>query len=660
MSRFFKLVNRASFFIGLSIFSTTWGATARLNFSDVHPSSYRASLMRISPASLLDELGLDSIDIDGTEGILIKTESTKKIPPWQRLVATIEGDSDPEESEDKELSGALIMFPVGDGNSTIVFSLGNAGRKLPRTRKQRGFGRHILAAEDAGVDADGDIKGVRKKTRVDPNPMTASLTRSKPASLSSFGIDPMRDEISDTRAKTGLSDRYSAGGDEFVFRTRTRSMIDRREDLGRLEELATLLYTLFSSDRVSAPLAYLRDDREIEDATLLTALNRILLSEIRRPGNPFVFVEAPDDWCVEDVEYFSVGPRGRSRQGLDLLEMVTLRRVADLEQSVRIKLDGDSHSTSEPLMTILSTSPLYEEGQYFYMRRGTWYFISRDTVDQKRTLVEDTLLDLSAEFIKFDASKHRTDRGEGTIASENDYNVKLYEDLKRQGKEVYLFDCKNLSDGDGGKFEFADLILKEGDQIYIIHVKRGFNGGSVSHLFHQVRSSTEFLVRDPAGIGGSVRDKILEAMIPPLISPELEEKMSTVSDMATPKTLEQLRKQIEDLRVKREDTPTNRRRSARVKETNDATNKSRSDLADDLEEILRILDAKSRELTGIFGTASLDPDQVGNVHMTLAFIDEDGRGFEKMPLSYIDDTLSVKKEVETSGFKFGTIIIDSA
>tara|TARA_B000000565_G_C23781595_1_gene376181 strand:+ start:1001 stop:4711 length:3711 start_codon:yes stop_codon:yes gene_type:complete len=157
------------------------------------------------------------------------------------------------------------------------------------------------------------------------------------------------------------------------------------------------------------------------------------------------------------------------------------------------------------LKFLIRSLPIGMEGRYHWYDSGYWYEISDIRTKAMCRELERWHVDYKKALLLPPADwaslKKETEEDKATDYKEQYYNKMALRDinevLQRSSKPpswIRMLDRTSTTLKEGGKFEFADLVMKRGEEYYLLHVKRAKTGSAeFGHLCTQIERCVEYL-----------------------------------------------------------------------------------------------------------------------------------------------------------------------
>ncbi|MDB3935632.1 TIGR04141 family sporadically distributed protein [Granulosicoccus sp.] len=301
-------------------------------------------------------------------------------------------------------------------------------------------------------------------------------THSSP--LEEFSIDTSTDLL---RALTvnPLDDRFGLrahGNDSLKVQVKT--------DLAGLSPLLADLLCAYQSDAYQrSPLAFIDHFRPVKKSQLIAELDAKLLADIVSGQHARIHFAPPSilDW--ERVSGFKYRASRKAPMHVEL-QLADLLKTMDLAtltperlRKLSIRCVDDAH---ELIMTFPAWQGLQVDidhfGEKYVLFDGNWYRINEDFVDEVESFIKT---------VPF----HSKPLPDYDDKSEGEYNERL---AKASNGKLELLDKKCIKiPGAATTVETCDLLR---DGRVLIHVKRGTNSSSLSHLFSQGVVSADMML----------------------------------------------------------------------------------------------------------------------------------------------------------------------
>lgn len=413
-------------------------------------------------------------------GVLYIERQRRREPRWVRFVNT--GLRDPLTGiRTATSSAALVLTAAGH---LFVYSFGHGRHFLREDRVERDFGlRVVLNVVDPESLRSVDIRTLDETT------LLTTRQASRDSTLGAFGIDVSRDML---RAVTGRPRdqglaRTVTGADRLAFTAEL--------SIDQLADKCVALLDAYSSTTYKEQFGWIDNLRVVRDRTLSTTLDNELGTRLAANDLQRFHFAAPEqvNWDIAEGYRYSIDPRDAPlRDELDISEYVDAATIKRGHPPDLRHLRGDAilvmGAGEQPLQRwSIYRSLVFDmafAGATYTLTDGHWYEIDANFADDVRTQVAG-LADCDLWFP--DAN-----RGE----REDAYLARAAPQMSAAaGFHVALMD-RRLARAAGARtgVEVCDLLSA---LAHFIHVKKGNQSATLSHLFSQGTVSAELFVADP-------------------------------------------------------------------------------------------------------------------------------------------------------------------
>lgn len=379
-------------------------------------------------------------------------------PPWVALLDPL---------SDQDLRGALSGSTYGAvwfiyvGGVLYALTFGPAGHQmLERTAIEHRFGlRTTLNAVDP--------KRLRHMERrvFDEVHRVVDEQAARDATTFNFGVDTLRDLV---RAVSGSS----TSEDNTFLAGATSLRAWRATTPSEVPTWLTSIDALWQSDAYkTGEFAWIENFSQVTDPSLRTALVEELDMRLADPGSEGLSLALPEGERPIDHQGFSFGRRKERHRLLRLDQAAQDLKGLSWKKLKARKLNvhhADGRREPFPLHRCL-TAELQLHDAHWVLELGEWYRVRSDLI---ASMDADLARWQTADLPAYDGDVH---------TRENDWCVACAEEL---GMEVT---DKKLIYVHKGKLEFCDLY----DGTNLVFAKRFHSSQSVSHLFTQVRGTTQ-------------------------------------------------------------------------------------------------------------------------------------------------------------------------
>lgn len=379
-------------------------------------------------------------------------------------------------------SAALLLISSQDRIFAVAFGMGR--HMLNPDSYERDFGlRVVVNAVDAARLRSVDARSFEELT------VHTRRDLSHGSEFTAFGLDVTKDLI---RAVTGVPNDPELGSQlsgAASLAITTRSTVDE------IPALLDRLAQLYEAENYKEHFAFIDHLTRVTDPIKLGELDATLLDSIHREEWDDMHVAPPETLNWQQVDGFRFSRRGT---GTDLDPDPKISRYLGSFSSLsevtieRLKRDnltavGGSSSTT------IESWPVYRcivfearsDDRLFALSGGDWYSISRSFADDVSNFV-DGLPELEIDLPVAPEGIH-----------EKDYN-----ELAGAAHDVLNLDRKLVPTSSGDRLEICDLLCLPNK---LVHVKRGGQSATLSHLFNQGLVSANLLVLD-----STFREKTIE------------------------------------------------------------------------------------------------------------------------------------------------------
>lgn len=420
-------------------------------------------LINISDTSHQETLDLPNIDY----ATLFIKRSSEKTPAQAKWFE----DFVPTELFGRSISpGAVLLLRTKHAVFAICF----------------GQGRHLIAKEHLTLDFglkvvlnsvdSAEIRSVDKASN-GKKPLNSRNQGIDSCNILELLFDPEEDIATSItgRSKGSLfGGNIISGRDAFSIQTDTK--------LTDIHVLLVEVYKQYQSKAYKADFSFIDDIRRIRNSQQISELDNEIAFRLDNNldmENCWLATPSIIDWELVSGFAFSGDQRAASHSTLALSKLLEHMRdknpaiTADRLRSQNIiTLDSNFHR----IQSWKAYECLYAEVKlgsgHYLLRNGSWFQIENSFVER---------VNHSISLIP----RYEIDLPDYQHDDENHYNESLAEVLG----DSFSMDAKNIMHGGGhSKIEFCDVIIHETD---LMHMKRGTNSNSLSHLFAQGVVSAE-------------------------------------------------------------------------------------------------------------------------------------------------------------------------
>lgn len=420
---------------------------------------------------------------DGKQIFYYKIDYEQKTKePKSRILTKIqdEGDEGIDDDYENRRYSSLIIFPIG--NSYMVYGFGRWHSDLIN---------HDVLMDKWGLRVAGSetifnpeaVKEVSSKEFLSSNPSTTKERVQHPKNFNEFKKELGSEYLSEIKFIPDKSvintNRVLRGNDSILyFHVNNEELsdsfnleIEKEETIRSLYEVAKCLYDIpLTPHTVLAPYI----DTYVTDEILIGKLTEILNLEVstnkgRRSillQNMFIFKNSSD----------------KRRKIPNMLKELEDRTDITLDTEVPVK--QGRKPVKYPIKRIFDSLPFEYDGNFYRLENKHWYKVdeSRFSVLEsalKERLIPQEMLGL----IDYTGEK------------EGKYNVRAVKAINERQDEfsALCLDKKTIKlGGNQDKFEFSDILVGRGNDVYIIHVKRK-SVGEISKLREQLERTVNYL-----------------------------------------------------------------------------------------------------------------------------------------------------------------------
>ena len=383
-------------------------------------------------------------------------------------------------------NGAVMLVPAGNRHFALAW----------------GIGRHMLVPgtweEDFGLrvtlnslSAD-QIKSVDHIT-FDAYTLQHRAQSSRAGSCIDLGVDVDQNLV---KALTGTpSDKTLAVKMSGVDALTVSALVDR----STLPDLLLRYLDRYSSLKYRDEFSWIDHIRPVLDQARIDQLDAQLVEKVRVNNAPRLWLAVPEIVEQDDIEAFSYrqGPRATRFHELGLGEfLATVRDPAAIDLAGLKSRQVYGHRTSVPghpkawsvyrcLYCEIDVGP-----DTFLLYDGKWYRITRDFVTAINAQVASCVV--ASSLPAFITAVHKSEGG---------YNAAV----AASRPDLLHLDCDLILHGGGqSKVEICDLF---GLDRRFVHVKRGTESPTLSHLFSQGEVPARCLIQDK-----QFREKVIDKL----------------------------------------------------------------------------------------------------------------------------------------------------
>ncbi|MEA0735879.1 TIGR04141 family sporadically distributed protein [Xanthomonas campestris pv. campestris] len=433
------------------------------------------------------ELPFESGGVAGT--LLIKHPPSENTPDWVYFINDGLDNETTDQLKNKSVS-ALLVLKIKDRQFVLAF----------------GHGRHML--EHSCIDTrfgvkvclnsiePGRIASIDKQT-FDANPRLTRTQATKISSISAYGVNPDQDLL---KAVVGITQKAYSGDLGDVVAGMDSLQISVSADMASVERaIITALSRAESSDYLKkidgkeSQFAWVNNLTHETDDAKLRELNDDLWFNFRSLNFYKMWLAAPEiiDWS--NLSGFSYWPITEETIFSQFIEISDFRKTFNKNSSlstlrsrkIYYQRSSDKSYGSYPAFSCVYWETRLGNDNYI-LHQGNWYKINPDfakaTDDAYKKIPEKVP---SSAFPEYDH------------ADEGDYNLAV----SSQTRLAYtLLDKKLIRFGGGpSSIEVCDLLrhATSASRGELIHVKRGRESASLSHLFNQGLVSCTLLASAP-------------------------------------------------------------------------------------------------------------------------------------------------------------------
>lgn len=354
-----------------------------------------------------------------------------------------------------------------------------------------GQGRHLIAKEHLTLDfglkivlnsvEPTQIRSLDKASN-GQKPLNSRNQGVNESNVLELLFDPEQDianSITGTSKGSFFKGSMISGRDTFSINTDTR--------LTNIHILLTEIYTQYKSEAYKRDFAFIDDIKRIRDPDHVIELDNeiaFMLDNNLNLENCWLTTPSVIDWDFVSGFAFSTKQRSASHPTLKLGTLIeqiresnTAITVESLRQQNILALDANF----DRIHTWKAYKCLYAEVKtdsgFYLLRNGCWFRIEDNFVER----VNESIAKIPLYEIALPDYDHK---------DEGDYNESLAGTLDNS----FCMDANNIMHGGGkSRIEFCDVVINETD---FMHMKRGTNSSSLSHLFSQGVVSAESFKTD--------------------------------------------------------------------------------------------------------------------------------------------------------------------
>jgi len=403
----------------------------------------------------------------------------------------------------------IMVFPL-DAQKAMVYGFGMWPALINQRAIVPGWGLQLAASDQ--LCNPKKIKILKATNYTREVPATLKITSSELTSIDSLGLEVGSEGI-DTLSTCPPKARCFKGtviaSDYFHFSFHTRSSEDILStpiDTSVFVQMRALALGLeqYAASKVFSihPRLLVFVSEEEKDVKQIERLNEALVTLIKtrarddtEDGLYYIFASPYVRPMFDKKEiYFCVGSGKSLRKKVSFREAIaTYRKYIDFSLDTRIRLNLDEKIYEESIRYLITSLPITpgDEENYFRFDRGRWLRVDASRFEKIKILLRQSKILASELTLPEYTYIHAIPQASsGKSDGEKEY---LRDCLDRLGDSASFLDCTNIRLGSAkDTFEFGDLLIEKGGQLYIIHAKRA-KAGALSHHREQVEREAHYL-----------------------------------------------------------------------------------------------------------------------------------------------------------------------
>ncbi len=368
------------------------------------------------------------------------------------------------------LQGAILFLPCGERTFAITF--GNAYHNLREESYEYDFG---LLVTLNSVDKDA-----LKSTDIfqPENDFRQRLQTPKSSDLTFFDFD--RDSSIIKRLTGSVKEECKKLFSNVTGANNLR--ITTKKSVSELILLCQELLCIYQKDDYKKSFPDLHNIRPIKDPEKLISLNAALIDKLKLRSDEIILT-VPDI-----IDYSSITKikflRNRNSTSYDRIDMssfyqdpgVDLNSISldDLRCKYEIILLDDNGQERDGFSLFRSLIWDYSNnnGEVFHLCDGNWYQVEKKYLDILQKEVDRAFKHYALPDYPIKGQQHD---------NEGEYNT----EVSKQNKTLICLDKSNIAPNGQKQVEPCDLFTVDTETALYIHVKKGTNSSSLSHLFNQ-------------------------------------------------------------------------------------------------------------------------------------------------------------------------------
>lgn len=407
----------------------------------------------------------------------------------------------------------IIVFPL-DAQRAMVYGFGMWPALINQRAIVPGWGLQLAASRQ--LCNPQRIKILKATNYTREVPATLKITSLELTSIDALGLEVGSeglDTLSTRPPKAKCFKGTVIASDYFHFSFHTDSPDDVSSTPFDTSVFAHMRALALGLERYAAssvfaihPRLLVFVDEEEKDDKVIERLNRELVTVMKKrkteddeDGLSYIFVSPYVRRMFDRKEmYFHVSGR-RLRKKASFREAIAARRqYKDFSLDTRLRLNIDKRTYDEAIRFLITSLPIPfgdEDERYFRFDRGRWLRVDASRFEKIKILLRQSKMSASElnlpEYTYTHAlTQKRAKNGRMVSDGEKTY---LRDCLRRLGDSASFLDCTNVRLGSSkDTFEFGDLLIEKGGQLYIVHAKRA-KAGALSHHREQVERASHYL-----------------------------------------------------------------------------------------------------------------------------------------------------------------------
>lgn len=452
------------------------------------------SKVEIKPGKFIT-LKCDTYDL-GTNGQLgtlyIRKPLSESVPEWISFVEThLPNERALDKLKNKSVS-ALLIKQVGKRQFAIAF--GHGRHMLDPNRIEHRFGIRVALNS---IEPDS-IASIDRQT-FDSKPKLSRTQTVKPSALSDYGINTEQDLLRGMVGKV-KSDYQEIGtviaGMDSLKTALSLSLSDLEHVLITALSRAESKDYLAAADGRASAFAWVDNLQAVSDPAIISALDQALWTEFKANKFNAMWLAIPEiiDWAsITGFSYTSEQANSKDAVNvLDIAEMkATLRSSATLntlkQRSIHMVMSADGQFRTFSVYKCLYAEIKASPGDPLHvLNAGNWFQVEPSfEASVNKHLTDLPKLPFAAPFIAYNHT------------GEDDYNKAI---SSNSSSGYSLLDRKLIQfGGRHSSIEICDLYRTKpsnSERGRLVHVKRGRDSASLSHLFAQGLVSSTLLASE--------------------------------------------------------------------------------------------------------------------------------------------------------------------